>query len=268
LTLASGAARAQESEPSTPPPAAPAPSAKEGGPQPVRVTTFLLQHKGVDDQALVPVMRALDDGLKRNPRLEMKDLDTRLADFAQEVPQAQIDEGRLLMQEGQKALAALEMATAIKKLNAAIDALSKVLPYIKKHELADAMMALGATQFLDNDKKSAMKTFIRLITWRQDYKIDTNKYAPQLIAPFEDARKEVEKTKRGSLEIRSEPGAAEAYVDGKYIGVTPTFAEGLPAGEHWVTLKKEGYRKAVMPATVSAKIQQMVSVPLERSGKY
>ena len=172
------------------------------------------------------------------------------------------------MQEGQKALAALEMSTAAKKLNQAIDALSKVLPYIKKAELADAMMALGATQFLDNDRKSAVRTFIRLITWRQDYKIDTNKYAPQLIAPFEDARKEVEKAKRGSLEIRSEPGAAEAYVDGKYIGVTPTFAEGLPAGEHWVTLKKEGYRKAVMAANVSIKVQQMVSLPLERSGKY
>ncbi|MCU1282175.1 MAG: hypothetical protein JWM53_5721, partial [bacterium] len=79
------------------------------GPQPVRVTTFLLKHPGLEDQSLVAVMRALDDGLKRNPRLEMKDLDTRLADFAQEVPQEQIDEGRLLLQEGQKALTALEL---------------------------------------------------------------------------------------------------------------------------------------------------------------
>ena len=75
-----------------------------------------MKHPGVDDQALVPVMRALDDGLRRNPRLEMKDLDTRLADFAQEVPQEQIDQGRLLLQEGQKALTALDLAVAIKKL--------------------------------------------------------------------------------------------------------------------------------------------------------
>ena len=98
---AASAAVAQE-------PATAAPAATvSNGPQPVRVTTFLLKHPGLDDQALVPVMRALDDGLKRNPRLEMKDLDTRLADFAQEVPQEQIDEGRLALQEGQKALTAL-----------------------------------------------------------------------------------------------------------------------------------------------------------------
>jgi hypothetical protein len=50
--------------------------------------------------------------------------------------------------------------------------------------------------------------------------------------------------------------------------VTPTFAEGLPVGEHFVTFKKEGYRKAMMAATVSPKFQQVVQVPLEKSGKY
>jgi hypothetical protein len=214
------------------------------------------------------VMRALDDGLKRNPRLEMKDLDTRLADFAQEVPQEQIDEGRLLLQEGQKALTALELPVAIKKLTQAVDVLSKVLPYIKKAELADAMMALGASQFENGDKKEAVRTFARLIVWRTDYKVDLNHYPPALMTVVEDVRKDVEKQKRGSLEIRSEPAAAQAYVDGKYIGVTPTFADGLIVGEHWVTLKKEGFKKAVMAAQVSSKVQQLVSIVMERSTKY
>jgi len=259
-----GGAAAQEA---TPAPAAAAPS--NGGPQPVRVTTFLLKHPGLDDQSLVGVMHALDDGLKRNPRLEMKDLDTRLADFAQEVPQEQIDQGRLLLQEGQKALTALELTTAIKKLGQAVEVLSKVLPYVKKQELADAMMALGASHFENGDKKEAKRTFERLITWRSDYKVDLSKYPPAILAVVEDVRKEVEREKRGSLEIRSEPSGAQAYVDGRYIGVTPCFADGLIVGEHWVTLKKEGYKKAVMAAQVSSKVQQLVSVPtMERSTKY
>jgi len=238
------------------------------GPQPVRVTTFLLKHPGLDDQALVPVMRALDDGLKRNPRLEMKDLDTRLADFAQEVPQEEIDQGRLLLQEGQKALTALELPAAIKKLQQAVEVLSKVLPYIKKAELADAMMALGSAHFENGDKKEAKRTFERLLVWRSDYKVDLSKYPPELLSIVEDTRKEVERQKRGSIEIRSEPSAAQAYVDGRYIGVTPTFADGLIVGEHWVTLKKEGFKKAVMAAQASSKMQQVVSITMERSTKY
>jgi len=260
------ALRAHAQEP--PDKSAPPPPPADGAPQAVRVTTFLLKHAGVDEQATVPIMRALDDGLKRNPRLEMKDLDTRLADFAQEVPQDQIDEGRLLLTEGQKALTGLELPAAQKKLTQAVEVLSKVLPHIKKQELADAMMALAVAQYEQGDKKNARLTLVRLLTWRQDFRLDTNKFPPSIIQPVEEARHEVEKAKRGSLEIRSEPLAAQAYVDGKYVGVTPTFAEGLPAGEHWVTLKKEGYRKAVMPALVSVKVQQVVTLPLDRSGKY
>src|SRR6185369_8324360 len=46
------------------------------------------------------------------------------------------------------------------------------------------------------------------------------------------------------------------------------FGEGLVVGEHFITLKKEGFRKAVMPANVSPKEQGVVNVPLERSGKF
>jgi hypothetical protein len=238
------------------------------GPQPARVTTFLMQHQGFDDQQLVPVMRAIDDGLKRNPHLEMKDLDTRLAEFAQEVPQEQIDAGKASYDEGVKAMTSLDLSSAIRKLTAAVDLYTKVLPYIKKAELADAMMALGAAQFENNEKKQARASFVRLLTWRPDYKLDVNKYPPAILDPFESARKEVEKAKRGSLEIRSNPPSAQAYIDGRYIGVTPCFGEGLTVGEHFVTLKKEGFRKAVMPATVSPKEQVVVNVPLERSGKF
>jgi tetratricopeptide (TPR) repeat protein len=238
------------------------------GQQAVPVTTFLLEHEGLDEQALVPVVRALNDGLKRNARLDFKDLDTRLADFAQEVPQDQIEQGRQLLADGQKALQGLELGTAVRKLEQAIEILSKVLPYIKKAELADAMMALGAAHFENGDKREARTTFLRLLTWRSDYRVDVNRYPPALLVAVEDARKEVEKMRRGSLEIRSEPAGAQAYVDGRFIGVTPTFAEGLTIGEHWVTLKREGYKKAVMPATVSAKVQQLVSFVLERSSKY
>jgi hypothetical protein len=246
----------------------PAAATGQNGPQPVRVTTVLLQHPSVDDPSLVPVMRALDDGLKRNPRLEMKDLDTRLADFAQEVPQEQIDEGRLALQEGQKALTALELPAAIKRLAQAVDVLSKVLPYVKKQELADAMMALAVAQFEQGDRREAKQTFARLLVWRSDYKVDVERYGPAILAIVEEVRKEVERSRRGSLEIRSEPASAQAYVDGRFVGSTPTFADGLFVGEHWVTLKKEGFKKAVMPAQVSARQQQLVSIVLERSTKY
>jgi hypothetical protein len=238
------------------------------GPQPLRVTSVLLSHPGVDEAQTVPVMRAIGDGLKKNSHLEMKDLESRLADFEQDAPAEQVAEARKLAEEGQASLAALELPQAIKKLDHAVDALSKVLPHIKKQELADAMMALGAAHWLAGDKKAAHAILLKLFTWRSDYRLDTQKFPPALIPPVEEARKEVEKAKRGGLEIRSEPPAAQAYVDGRFVGVTPAFADALPVGEHFVTLKREGYRKAVMPGMVSARELQVLNVKLERSSKY
>ena len=234
----------------------------------VRVTTFLLEHKGIDDAILVPGMRALDDSLRRNPRLEMKDLDTRLADFAQETPQDQVDEGRRLLDEGQKALTARDLASAAKLLRGSVEVLGKVLPFIKKQELAESMMAYAVTLCESGDKKGCRAQFQRLLTWRTDQKYEPARYPERYLGLFEEVRKELDKARRGSLEIRTDPPAAQAYIDGRYVGVTPASAEGLLSGEHFVTLKREGYRKAVQAVNVSTKVQGTIEVKLERSGKF
>ncbi len=251
--------------------AAPAPAATEepAMAEPlVRTTTFMLSHPGVPDDKVVAVMRTLEEGLKRNKRLEMKDLDTRLAEFAQEVPSDQIEQGRQAFKDGMKAMNDFDLPKAVKKLSEAVDVLAKVMPHIKKQELAEAMVALAAAHLQLGDRKSARTQLSKLFVWRPDFQLDTNKFPPMMINPVEEARKEAEKAKRGSLEIKTDPVPGQAYVDGKYVGVTPTFADGLIVGEHFVTIKREGYRKAVSPATVNPKNQQTVTISLERSRKY
>ena len=234
----------------------------------VRVTALMLKHPGVPDVQLGPLMRAFDEALKKNPRLEQKDLETRLEDFSQDKPVSEIDAAHTAYTEGIKALGGLDLPNAIKRLSTAVDELSTVLPFIKKQELADAMCALGVAYFQQGDKKEAKATFVRLLVWRADHVYDTEKFPPSVLSTFEEAKKALEKMKRGSLEIRSEPAGAQVYVDGKYIGITPAVAEGLVVGEHWITFKKEGFRKSVLSVGVSPKYQQTVTAMLERSGKY
>ncbi|MSP61983.1 MAG: PEGA domain-containing protein [Myxococcales bacterium] len=236
---------------------------------PVKVTTFAMKHPGVPDETVIGAMRALEAGLKRNERLEMKDLDTRLAEFAQEVPQDTIDTAHVALKEGQEALKALNIAKAIQRLQEAVEGLSKVLPYIKKQELADAMAALAVAQYEGGDKKAGKEQFIRLLTWRSDYLYDPTTLPPKYKDKFDEAQLVVDTAKKGSLEIISEPAGALAYVDGKQVAnLTPCIADTLTVGEHFVTFKKEGYKKSVIPARVSAKKQEKVLMTLDRSDKY
>lgn len=242
--------------------------AEPSGAHPVEVTAFPLAHPGLEEAALLPVMRALDEGLRRNPRLEMKTLDARLADFAQAVPQQEIDAGRARLKRAQKALQRHDLATAMAEAESAMETLSRLLPYIRKQELADAMVVLSAAQLEAERVREAKRTLTRLLVWRDDYKIDPEHQTPRLLALLEQARQEVARARRGSIEIDSVPRAAQVFVDGRYRGATPCSVEGLVVGEHWVTLKREGYQKAGAAAPVSAHRQNVVKLTLERASKY
>ena len=49
------------------------------------------------------------------------------------------------------------------------------------------------------------------------------------------------KPRFGSVTIRSEPRAAEVFVDNQKIGLTPVQNKQLPAGKHRIRLVKDGY---------------------------
>lgn len=235
---------------------------------PVKTTAVGLPHPDVPDEVFANVMRAIGGQLKENPRLEFKDLDTRLADFAQDVPQAEVETARQALADGQKALLELDLDNAAKKFDEAAKRLAEVLPFIKKQELADAMVGRALALAEAGNTTEAKKQFVRVLIWRSDYVYDTAKLPPQHLRIFEEAQKDVARLRPGSLRIQSKPEGAQAFVDGKYYGLTPCVAGNLTAGEHYVTFKKEGYLKAATPAVVPARKEKRLEVTLKQNDKY
>jgi hypothetical protein len=250
----------------------PAPAAADAPapppPRAVAVTTFLLPHAGVPDGQAEQLILSLERGLKKNGRLAVKDSSKLLADYAGEIPSELISTARKLLAEGTQAMLELDTPAAIKKLGQAAESLEQVLPFIQKNELAEAMMSLAVAHLAAGDRKAAKAALLRLLTWRASATYDTEKYPPKYLEVFEEAKKEIKKRPRGMIEIKSEPDGAQAYVNGKYVGVTPTTAEGLVVGDHYVTLKKEGYQKVLLRVRVNPKKQETVSGELKRSEKY
>lgn len=70
----------------------------------------------------------------------------------------------------------------------------------------------------------------------------------------------------GSLFVTSLPAAADAWIDGTYLGRTPLVADGLAAGRHTVGLAKTGWTSLQVDATVAAGQTSMTSVRLDRAG--
>ncbi len=64
---------------------------------------------------------------------------------------------------------------------------------------------------------------------------------------------------------RSTPDGALAYVDGRFVGFTPTSAEKLASGDHYVTYRKLGYRRTVKVVDVSGDVERSVDTKLEET---
>ncbi len=238
-----------------------------GGENRVGLAVFLVSETPLSPKVQATLLRALEGALKKNDQVDVKDKDLLLAEFGGEVPEAAVDKARGLFGEGAALLDQGDAAGAVAKLTAAEAAFEPVLAFVKKNELADAQFLLGAAQAAAGDKKKARAVFVRLQAWRPGYQWDVEKYG-SLVPLWEGAKDDLGKAGRGSLEVMSEPEGAMAFVDGKYVGVTPAAVDGLAIGDHYVTLKLEGYQRRVVRAHVDPRYQELVTERLPRSEKY
>lgn len=260
------AAPAAPSTPSAPSPAV----AKPKLPKKVRlrVTIIPLTSQAISDQTQVGVQRELAESLKRNSHLDFKDLDVRLAEFAQEMPFEQVELARTTFEQGREAMYKLELDSALTQLNDAVDQFIAVLPYIKKQELADAMMALATVQQQKGATRAMQATLKRLLVWRPNYELDTKQFPEQLQEPLESMRQSVSQLKQAQIKVESDPSGAQVFVDGEYVGVAPLTTQNLYVGEHYITFKKLGYKRGLRVAQVTPTGGGLVQGKLQRSPKY
>lgn len=233
----------------------------------VSVGVFLLPEDKLPAGGLATITRGIEGALKDNKKIAQKETDLLLAEFSGEVPLEALSEARAAAEAGKELLARGQPEAAAKKLSAAELALEQVLSFARKSEMADVQFLLGVCYLQMGDKLAAEDEFARLQTWRPTYVVDVEKY-PKVLPLWEHVRSQIEAAGRGSVEIKSEPAGAMAFADGRYLGVTPAHADGLTVGEHYITLKKEGYQRRLVKVMVDPKVEQQVKEKLPRSEKY
>lgn len=211
------------------------------------------------------VQVSVERALKRDKRLLVVDKDDRLAARAKRVPTDVVNEARALLSSGEALLRRGQAKAALLKLEGASVQLARVLAWTQKQELARAQFLLGAAEALSGDTKDAMATFVALLAWRPDAVADAD-LEPGVILPlWEKAQKRARKLQGGSIDLETTPEGALAYVDGKLVGFTPTLVEGLAAGVHYVTLRRDGHERRVEAVRISDKKAARLSVKLEPS---
>jgi len=233
-----------------------------------KVTVFLIQEGTVAPKLTARISHAIVKSLHENTNLDVKDPDKLLLRFAGEVPSRTISRAKSNLKKGIFLIKGGNPGDAIVKLRAAIGGLERSLAFVKKKALARAYMGLGVAQAEAGSRKAAYKTFVQLMTWRPRVLFDTREFGSRYLPLYARAQAAAKRLPRGSAELTTEPSGAKAYVDGRFVGITPTTAFGLARGVHYATFKMQGYIKASKRIDVSGSEMRKYHKELKSSDKY
>jgi tetratricopeptide (TPR) repeat protein len=232
----------------------------------VPVAVFLVGPDGpLSPSRHATLLLTMEKALETDRRLEVIDKDRRLTEVAGRVPREALSEARGLLLSGEALLRKKKARLGLVRLQAAEQQLARALAWARKADLARTQFLVGVAHAMLGDRARAESAFLRLLTWRPAFVIDTTLEPGKVFPAWESARAKLARLPGGSLDIRSTPDRALAYVDGRFVGFTPTATEGLSQGTHYVTLKKVGYERAVVEVEVSGKVNRKASAELVAS---
>jgi PEGA domain len=168
------------------------------------------------------------------------------------------------IQQGYVALEARRYREAVARFVEALRTMLGDLASVPKSQLADVQVHLAAAQLGSGRRRAAQRTLEHVLTWRSRHPLRLRLPAPRGWARLvREVRDWAVDAREGSVRVTSVPPGAEAFVDGKRLGPTPTRVSGLTTGTHYLTLKLEGYQRVVMPLKVALR-EETTSVQLRK----
>ncbi len=238
-------------------------------PRRLKVAVFVQQPPGLSLGKLDKVSRRLKKSLKKNKRIKIARPARILASFSGDLPTDALDEARRKLKLGYSLLDGKLHRKAITAFNMALVAMSKALAYVKKRRLAAAQFGLALAYYHSGLRAQALRMLRRLLTWRPRLRLNLEALPRRFRRLLRSARRWVKRRPRGKLILRTRPEGVMAYLNGHSVGRTPLEIEGVPAGTHYLTLRKRGFVKIAETLDLSPTRRKLeVELALKRSGKY
>ncbi|HEV8320224.1 MAG TPA: PEGA domain-containing protein [Myxococcota bacterium] len=238
----------------------------------VKLTAIFFDEDPVTGKTAVQLARSFRLRIKKDDRFAFYEISKLLEQGKLDAERSTIEKARSEFDRG-KALYADsslgKVGEAVSVLEGSLDAYRAVLGYVpRKEELIEALMYYASALYLSKKTADCEKVLREVVLLDPDLRYDDDRFPARMSLNVDKVREAVSAAPRGSVEIASDPPFAEVYVNGTYRGVTPMEVFGLPEGENYVTLRKDGYKKYADTMTVEADKSASFEASLEPVFRY
>jgi len=152
---------------------------------------------------------------------------------------------------------------AARQADEVIEVLEANLAMVRRSQLVDAYMIGALSRCMLGQRRECGRRIADILTFREGLEYDLARYGSESEAAFDRARAQTLSGPRGSLIVETEPPGAEVFIDGRSYGPSPARADGLLAGQHYVTVKELGFQRLVARAEVARSDETTVTYRLE-----
>ncbi|WP_375761220.1 PEGA domain-containing protein [Corallococcus exercitus] len=182
-----------------------------------------------------------EQAVARSGRLDLVRLTDALDAQGASARQEKAVEGNAAFKDGLKAYDELDTVKALQSFDKAVKAyeesdLSRAFPLLSR-----ARVMKAATQLANGENKAAELEIRGVLAVDPRATFNPNFFPPEAVASVEKERKAQLEGAQGTLSVRTQPAAAQVFVDGTYRGVSPLALTGLTRADHYVTLVSPGY---------------------------
>jgi hypothetical protein len=191
--------------------------------------TVLVAAGDCRDGALLSGVKDLRDALAHQLRDDLVEGDVVLDIVRPRAPRSlqdierQVESAKALLYGGQD-------ARGLEVIDRALADLERVAPTAGPWPLTEQALVLQALMFKNLDRqKEMLESFRRLVRVAPQFRLDPDAHPPSAIAALEGLKKELARSRKVALSVRTETGPmAAVFVDGAPLGATPLRLELLP----------------------------------------
>jgi hypothetical protein len=127
--------------------------------------------------------------------------------------------------------------------------------------IAKSYDLLGQAHFNNDEEADAGTSFLKLIEWNPDYKMNEDLVSAKIVALFEETKRD----NLAMLTIRTNPEGANVYLDGRNIGPTNFENQSVVKGKHKLEIRLDGYRPVSREIDIPLGAMQEITVQLAKS---
>lgn len=117
--------------------------------------------------------------------------------------------------------------------------------------LQDALLTQALISKASNNKDLARESLEKVANLNPNYQIDRLSYPPSIVELYLESHRKIQDKGRCSLRVKSDPAAAEVYLNGIIQGVTPLNLDQLPAGNYAMLMKTNKYESIEKTVAIS-----------------